>query len=103
MAMKIVEAQWTDDGRPQVDATDFKEMEAAARGPDVLVPQEMARVMQAKEQGNQHFRDAAIDAALSAYTAALAVYGGRDGGDAEQRALTTGERVSGCSFEQLLS
>ena len=83
-AATIVEAKWTDDGRPQFDAGDFKELEARSRGPDVLTPQEEFMAAEAKEAGNGHFRAGRITEAVMAYNKALEVFADRRGGP-EQR------------------
>ena len=83
-AANIVKAQWTDDGRPQFHAADFKEMEARARGPDTLTEQEMGLVFDAKTRGNKCFQDGSHEAALRAYSEALDVFADRMG-DAQQR------------------
>ena len=64
-AASIVEAKYTDDGRPEFDAADFKELEARSRGPDVLCPTEAGLVFERKAEGNGHFRNGRIEDALS--------------------------------------
>lgn len=83
-AASIVEAKYTDDGRPEFDAADFKELEARSRGPDVLSPTEMALVMERKEEGNHHFKAGRVEDALLAYNRALEVFADRLG-DGTQR------------------
>ena len=80
----IVEAKYDHNGNPEFDAADFKEMEARARGPDVLTPQEEAMVVEAKEQGNEHFKAGRVEEALGSYHRALTVFSDRKGGP-EQR------------------
>jgi hypothetical protein len=80
----IVDAKFTEDGRPEFDAADFKEMEARARGPEVLADFEIAIVSEAKAEGNVHFRAGQITAALQAYQKALEVFADRKG-DLDQR------------------
>ena len=83
-AASIVEARYTDDGRPEFDAADFKELEARSRGPDVLSPAEMGLVIERKEEGNGHFRSGRVEDALLAYNRALEVFADRNG-DPTQR------------------
>ena len=80
----IVEAKYDHNGNPEFDAADFKEMEARARGPDVLTPQEEAMVVEAKEQGNEHFKAGRVEEALGSYHRALTVFSDRKAGP-EQR------------------
>ena len=85
-AATIVEAKWTEDGRPEFYAGDFKELEARSRGPDVLTAQEEAMAEDAKADGNVHFKAGRITDALQAYHRALEVFSDRCGGP-EQRVL----------------
>ena len=78
-AATFVKAKWTADGRPEFEAADFKEMEARARGPDVLTPQEEAMALEAKAAGNEQFRAGSITEALEAYNRALGIYADRRG------------------------
>ena len=71
----IVKAKYRADGTPEFDAADFKEMEARARGPDVLTPQEMAIVLEAKEEGNSKFKAGRVEEACQEYNCALKLYG----------------------------
>ena len=81
----IVEARYAEDGRPEFDAADFKEMEVRARGPiDALTAAEMAMVLEAKEEGNSHFRSGNVETAVQAYNRALEVFADRTG-DSSQR------------------
>ena len=80
----LVEARYTEDGRPEFDAADFKELEARARGPDVLTGEEMAMAMERKGEGNQSFNNGEIENALAAYNKALEIFADRRG-DATQR------------------
>jgi tetratricopeptide (TPR) repeat protein len=84
-AATMVKAQWTEDGRPQFEAGDFKEMEARSRGPGVLTPAEWAMVAEAKASGNSHFTAGEHDLALQQYAAALSIFSDRLG-DHVQRA-----------------
>ena len=82
----IVEAKYREDGTPEFEASDFKELEARARGPDVLTEQEEAMVAAAKEEGNAHFAEARFREALSKYSQGLMVFADRSG-DNRQRQL----------------
>jgi len=81
----IVKAKYRADGAPEFDAADFKEMEARARGPDVLTPQEMAIVLEAKEEGNAKFKAGRVEEACQKYNCALQTYANRPGGTPDQR------------------
>ena len=81
----IVKAKYRADGTPEFDAADFKEMEARARGPDVLTPQEMAIVLEAKEEGNAKFKAGRVEEACQEYNCALKTYADRPGGTPDQR------------------
>ena len=81
----IVKAKYRADGTPEFDAADFKEMEARARGPDVLTPQEMAIVLEAKEEGNAKFKAGRVEEACQEYNCALKTYANRPGGTPDQR------------------
>ena len=83
-AATIVEAKWTEDGRPQFDAGDFKELEARQRGPDVLTEQEMGMVAEAKDAGNEQFKAGSINDALALYNKALEVFADRRGGPTQR-------------------
>jgi hypothetical protein len=77
----IVEAKWAADGKtPEFEAADFKELEARARGPDVLTDAEMGFVAEHKEKGNTHFRAGSVEEALGEYNRALEIFADRDGG-----------------------
>ena len=80
----IVEARYTHDGRPEFEAGEFKELEARARGPDKLTPEENAMVAERKDEGNEHFRRGRVRDALLAYNKALEVFADRSG-DQQQR------------------
>ena len=79
-AASFVPAKYNEAGVPEFQASDFKELEARQRGPDVLTAQEMGIVREAKENGNAFFRAGQIKEALTAYNSALQVFADRRGG-----------------------
>ena len=82
----VVEAKYTDDGRPEFEAADLKELQACARGPEILTPQEEDMVQQRREAGNAAFRAGRIEEALRGYNQSLEIFADRHGGP-EQRQL----------------
>ena len=70
----VVEAKYTDDGRPEFEAADLKELQACARGPEILTPQEEDMVQQRREAGNAAFRAGRIEEALRGYNQSLEIF-----------------------------